>query len=207
MSPRHTPIGRAANAALSFARLRVVHTRQGASFRVSTDEENLTRVEAALGVPYGAIHGEWETRRCAGVRLERDPSATAPAPRVILFAVDRVVGIGDAAIVRFGRCPAFFYREENAPRSRLFERHPEPPVEGPEVDELLAALSNGILQVKAAVMNIIGRTPTMSFGFHTAATYEQSRASFSEDGFEIISSPREAPWARADWPETLVRVS
>ena len=105
--------------------------------------------------------------------MERDAAAIAPTPRVFLFAVDRLVGISDAAIARFGRCPAWYLRKENDERSKLFTRLPEPPVEGPEVDEVLAALSAGIRDAGTAVMTLVGRTPTMSLGFHTAATFER----------------------------------
>jgi len=206
--PRHAFIGRTAAAGLGFARHQVVHTKlPGNRFRISGAEENLTRAESALGVYFGTLHGEWETIVCGGVRLERDPDAIAPRPRVIFFAVNQIVGLSDAALARFGTRPGWFYRKECQDQTTLFDRVPEPPIEGPEVDEVIAVLSGGFKANGNALMSLVGRTPTMCYGFHTAATYEQAMSSFAEDGFELVMTPADATWSGATWPAALVRVT
>lgn len=204
--PRHAFIGRSATAAESLARHQVVHTRvEGNRFRIGGDEENLARAELALGVLFGTLHGEWQTIPCGGIRLERDPTLPAPAPRVFFFAVNRIVGISPAALARFGDRPAWYHRKEATARSTLFTRFPEPPIEGPEVDEVIGVLTNGIQEMGPSIMTLVGRTPTMRFGFHTAATYEQALTSFTEDGFELVTGTATATWAGVEWPAALVR--
>jgi hypothetical protein len=208
--PRQRRIATSRSVADALARHCVSHahvpTRPGelAKFRISPDEENLARAEVALGVLFGRLHGDWSTRRCARVELEGDPALPVPPPRVLLFRVDRLAGLGPEARARFGHCPAWFLRVESKPRNHLFQRHPEPDVAGPEVDEVMGLLGQSLKKEGAALMSLVGRTPTMALGFHTAATYELAHASFAEDGYEIVTGPS-TTWAGAKWPSALVR--
>lgn len=207
--PRHLLLPAATLAADALERHGIQHAREPsagpiARFRVGGSEENLTRAEAALGVLFETLHGEWQTKRCAGVELIRDDTMPAPPPRVLFFRVDRIKGLSDAARTRFGTCPAWFERKEAKERSKLFDRVPEPPVEGPEVDEVLALLGESLKSDGAALLTVIGRTRTMSYGFHTAATHEQALASFREDGFEILSRRADCTWPGVRWPAIVV---
>jgi hypothetical protein len=208
--PRQRKRSTSVVAAEAFERHRVSHARvsankgEPAKFRLSPDEENLARAEVALSVLFGKLHGEWSTIRCARVELERDPALPAPLPRVVLFRVDRLAGLGAAARARFGNCPAWFQRVESKPRGRLFQRHPEPDVAGPEVDEVMGLLGAILKSEGKALMSLTGRTPTMALGFHTAATYEQALASFLEDAYEIVTDPAAATWAGAKWPAAIL---
>lgn len=210
--PRQTKVGASVRVSDALRRHRVSHARAPAiggetraRFLLSPDEENLTRAEVAFGVLHLTLHGEWQTRRFADVVLEKDASLPAPAPRVVLFPVERLVGLSAAAIARFGQCPGWFQRKESKPRSQLFKRIPEPPVEGPEVDEIMAKLSGALKENGAALMSLTGRTVTMALGFHTAASWENALASFVSDGFEVVTDRAGANWSGVEWPSGLLR--
>jgi len=203
--------------ASELARFGVVHARTSdpfdVRFKVSGEDENMRRLEhalAALGHPMQLeslgssalvenAPGAWGSFNVGRFWIERDASLPAAKPRAMLFPVGDLVGLSAAARERFGSLGAWLIRGEAVPRSTILDRIPEPAVSGSELDEVMALLGAAARDPEGIVRGLVGSTPSMDFGFHAGASFEQVRASFEADGFEIV----DARSAGERWPTSI----
>jgi hypothetical protein len=124
-------------------------------------------------------------------------------PTVLLFTVAQIETVGAAAKERFGKCAAWYF-PGGAGQSTLFDRIPEPEVEGAEIDEVMDALTTGNLEHGEDIESVVGSADDIELGFHSGATLEQVRESFEADGFQVVADSKSArPGAR--WPWDLIQ--
>lgn len=110
-------------------------------------------------------------------------------PAVIIGAASELAAWLPAEVVAgFGDRPVWFMLADYAHLVGVFLRHPEGKMPRAASDAILGALRRFSKESGDDLQRLVGVTDCLQYGFHTTASLAQVRASFEDDGFELVGS-------------------
>lgn len=119
-----------------------------------------------------------------------DPNQDQDDDETPLVVLARLGDLGrfvpDPMMKAYRQRPVWFLLGMDQELVELFERIPEDPMQKGHVTAILAALRAFAEHHNQPLQALLGVTDEIAYGFHTDATHDRVRASFEEDGFEVL---------------------
>ena len=120
---------------------------------------------------------------------EDDDVEDDDAPRVVLAKLGDIARwLPEPMAKNYADRPVWFLLGMDAELVSLFERIPEDPMPKGRVAAILEGLRAFAADQNEGLQEMLGITDEIVFGFHVDAPMARVRASFEDDGFEIVAT-------------------
>ena len=86
----------------------------------------------------------------------------------------------------FAKRPVWFFNNDHASMVGVFDRYPEPVLQGKAGDTLMSILRGYVCKHSACLQTVLGSCCMICVGYHACASLEDVVESFEDDGFDVL---------------------